>query len=152
MFSTRLPISKSTSSCTNPFVTVPSVLITNITVAFVFHSFFLFFRKEWVFFLSFRFLWILTCGLPEQEVHYSAVYNFRFFTLHFCLLWQFFHKSFWSKNHRYFVFLSGYFKKRLVSFPLEFSSCSSVMLPAGIFVNNLFNFLVYTLTFSSFGF
>ena len=41
MVSTRLLTSKSYRSCTNPFGTIPSALITNgITITFIFHSFF----------------------------------------------------------------------------------------------------------------
>ena len=52
MVATRPLISKSTSPCTSPLVTLPRTLITiGITVTFKFHSFFISLARSWYLFL-----------------------------------------------------------------------------------------------------
>ena len=61
-------ISKSSSSCKNPLVTVQRASNTiSIPVTFLFHSFFQFPSKDRGTYLSFRFLSILLCGHPGQQ-------------------------------------------------------------------------------------
>ena len=66
MLTTSPLISKSFSLCTNPLVTLPSAPVTiDITVTFMFHSFFSSLAKSR--YLSFfRFLSVLLCDQPEQ--------------------------------------------------------------------------------------
>ena len=104
MVSTRPLIPKSSSSCTNPFETVPSAPITiGITVIFMFHSFFCSlarFRYLSLFRLSFSLtLWSEgTAKLAIQQVLFFAdchwiiiiitIWSFRVF--HISISWWFF--------------------------------------------------------------
>ena len=67
MVYTHSLISKSSSSCTNPLVTVPSTLITiGITITFMFHSFIQLSSKVYVF-ISLFILLVLPCDQPEWQ-------------------------------------------------------------------------------------
>ena len=73
MVSTCPLISKCSSLCTNPLVTVPSALITiGITVTFMFHSFFQFSSKVLVLISFFVFLLFYPVVSQNGKVHYSA--------------------------------------------------------------------------------
>ena len=70
-------ISKSSSSCTNPLVTVPRAPITiAITITFMLHSFFSSFQG-----LSFHFLSVLLCGQLEWQSQLFNRFSLFFFLL-----------------------------------------------------------------------
>ena len=92
--STRHVISKSSSPCTNPLVTVPSATITvDITLTFMFLSFFVL-RQGPSTCLSFYFLWLTLCGPPGRQ----SPLNGRFFFFFFFSIFLF------CLNHHCFVF------------------------------------------------
>ena len=80
--STRPLVSQSSSLCTSPLVTVPSLPITTgIAVTFMFHVFFSIPQQGPGTYPSFRFLSILLCG---QLVHQRLQFG------RFCLFFLFF--------------------------------------------------------------
>ena len=79
MVSTHPIISKSSSSCTKPLVTVPSAPITvGITVTLLFHSFSVILQGLRTY-LSFNFLSVLLCGQTQRQS--SLFGRFSFFLL-----------------------------------------------------------------------
>ena len=78
--STRPIISKSSSPCTNPLVTVSRAPIrVSIILTFMFHRFFSITWQVWGTYLSFCILSILLCGPPGQQCPQS--FKFSLFLL-----------------------------------------------------------------------
>ena len=88
--STRPLISKSSSSCINPLVTIPTApIITGITDTFIFHDFFnsLSRSRTYLFYFLFLLTFVQFYFVVNQE---SKVYNSASFCLHFfCWLLQY---------------------------------------------------------------
>ena len=77
MISTHPLISKSSSPCTYPLVTVSRAPITiGITVTFMFHSFFLVLLQNLGIYLSFRFLSGLHFAQQEQQSRLFSRFSF----------------------------------------------------------------------------
>ena len=80
MVSTRPLISKSSSSCCNPLVTLPSApIIIGITVSFMFYSFFSSLARSTYLSLFFTFFHFYPVVSRNGKVHYSAGSPFFFF-------------------------------------------------------------------------
>ena len=76
-------ISKSSSHCTNPLVSVPRVpIITSIDITFMLHSFFQFPRKVQLLIFLFAFLQFYIVVCRNSKVHYSAGSLFFFVDYH----------------------------------------------------------------------
>ena len=90
--SSRPLFSKSSRSCTNPFMTVPRVTITiGIIVTFMFHSFFQWPSKVEVFILLFTFFHFYSVVSQDSKVHNSARPFLLFVVvLAFCFFFFFF--------------------------------------------------------------
>ena len=86
MVSTRPLISKSSSPCTNPFVTVPRALITiGIIVTFMFHSFFnSLARSRYLSVFSHSFIFILWSAWTAKS---TILQVFFFFFLLIVIIW-----------------------------------------------------------------
>ena len=86
MVFTRPVVSKSSTPCINPLVTVPTAPITiGVTVTFMFH-FFSVLKQGVGPYLSFRFLSVLLCGQQERQSQLFCLFSFFSFFLFFFLL------------------------------------------------------------------
>ena len=86
MVSTRPVISKSSSLCTNPLMTVPRAATTiGITVTFMFHSFFLFPCKIDVFILLFAVFQFYSVVSSDSKANNSVIF---FFLVDYYKVWS----------------------------------------------------------------
>ena len=116
-------ISKISSSCNNPLVTVPRAPVTIvIIVTFIFHSFFQFPSKLQVLIFLFAFLWFYSVVSQDTKVHNSA--SSLFFVDYYLVM------VVWPRLGNPFVFQNP----RGVSLCISFSKTDSWLCISHLFV------------------
>ena len=141
MVSTHSLISKSSSPCTNPLVTVPSAPITiGITLTFIFHSFFNSLAKFR--FLSLFAFFVLPCGQPERQSSLFGRFSLCWLLLGL-VVWPRLDNSFVSQNPRNFclIFLDGFWVWSNLNFSSQFLVDHPVM--SGLILSLSLSALIY---------